>query len=265
MNDPRRLIDEGATEFEARLLAAGRRDAISERSRGRVLAGLGLSAALGATAASSSAGAVAAGLVTGVKWMGICALGGLGIWGGAQLLERNPEGRSGAATVSQRSSSSQKNASQSKLGAIAAAQVSASAAPVSPPPSRASAAPVSPPPSPARSSAGRLAHRDARPVSSEPSQPRVRDSLREELAMLDEARKALADGDASRALRLLDDYGRVYPARRLGAEATVMRIEALRARGDHAQAASIGERFLAQHPDGPYATRVRSLIDAPSQ
>jgi hypothetical protein len=257
MTDPRRLIDEGATEFEAKLLAAGQRDAVSQRSRRRVLAGLGLSAAFGASAASSSASAVTAGLLTGVKWIGICALGGLGIWGGTQLLERNPERRGGAATISQRSSlpqnATQKNTAQSKVDAIAAAPVSASATP------------AGFPPTPTRSSIVRLGQRDARRANSEPPQHRVRDTLRDELAMLDEARKALAGGDANRALRLLDDHGRVYPVRRLGAEATVMRIEALRARGDLAQAASIGERFLAQHPNGPYATRVRSLIGAPSR
>ena len=48
----------------------------------------------------------------------------------------------------------------------------------------------------------------------------------------------------------------------LGAEATVVRIEALSASGDSARAKSMAEGFLAKNPNSPYATRLRNLTGA---
>ena len=39
-----------------------------------------------------------------------------------------------------------------------------------------------------------------------------------------------------------------------------MRIEALIARGDTARARSLGEAFLAESPNSPYANRIRTLL-----
>jgi len=48
----------------------------------------------------------------------------------------------------------------------------------------------------------------------------------------------------------------------LGAEASVVRIEALSASGDSARAKSLAEGFLAKNPNSPYAARLRSLTGA---
>jgi hypothetical protein len=88
-----------------------------------------------------------------------------------------------------------------------------------------------------------------------------RDSLPLELEALDRARSALAGGDASRALGLLDEYSARFPKARLRAESAVLRIEALAASGQKVAAIRLGRQLLAREPNGPYARRVRSLLE----
>jgi Tfp pilus assembly protein PilF len=85
-------------------------------------------------------------------------------------------------------------------------------------------------------------------------------TLADELAAVELARRALARKDPAQCLRLLDEYSRRFSPRRLDAEAIMLRIEALSASGDRATAQRLGQSFLAKHPQGPYARRVRSLI-----
>jgi hypothetical protein len=59
---------------------------------------------------------------------------------------------------------------------------------------------------------------------------------------------------------LLEEYEGSFPAGRLATEASVLRIEALARAGDRAGVAAAGKAFLTSHPNGPYATRVRSLM-----
>jgi hypothetical protein len=84
--------------------------------------------------------------------------------------------------------------------------------------------------------------------------------LSDELGSLDRARQALVAGDASRSLRLLDEYQRRFAKPKLGTEAAVLRIEALAASGQRARASELGAQFLSRHGKGPYGARVRSLI-----
>jgi hypothetical protein len=72
--------------------------------------------------------------------------------------------------------------------------------------------------------------------------------------------EALASGDASRALRALDDHDRRFAAGALGPEVLVLRIQALVLRGDRAAAARLGNAYLDAHPRSPHANRVRSLL-----
>jgi hypothetical protein len=88
--------------------------------------------------------------------------------------------------------------------------------------------------------------------------------LAAEAALLDEARAAVAAGEAARALTLLDRHRRDYSAPELGDEAFVLRVEALSKQGDHAAARRLAEPWLAANPKSPYAARVRrSLARAP--
>jgi hypothetical protein len=89
---------------------------------------------------------------------------------------------------------------------------------------------------------------------------RPSDSITAELSQIEAARSALRGGDPGRSLRLLSEYTQQYPKGNLRTEATVLRIEALSASGDHTAASRLGKQFLAQSPNGPYARRIRSLL-----
>jgi hypothetical protein len=232
MSDPERLMNRGATSFEERLLRAGRGDAMSERSRRVIASSLGVGSMLWA------GGLAAAVQKAGKGWLASSALR----WGGVALL-------SGAA-----------------LWAGIAAWKQPAEQPVPPPV-------VTPKfnPAPALSEpANEPQLAEPTPVSEEPGKevaPRRAHSaaldkrtLADELAAVELARRALARKDPAQCLRLLDEYSRRFSPRRLDAEAIMLRIEALSASGDRATAQRLGQSFLAKHPQGPYARRVRSLI-----
>ncbi|MBX3211274.1 MAG: hypothetical protein KF850_04515 [Labilithrix sp.] len=87
--------------------------------------------------------------------------------------------------------------------------------------------------------------------------------LAREVALVEEARVALARGDAAAALRALDAHAREFPSGTLSPEARVLRIEALvRAGGEkeRSEAHRLGDAFLAAHPSGPHARRVRAVL-----
>jgi outer membrane protein assembly factor BamD (BamD/ComL family) len=83
-----------------------------------------------------------------------------------------------------------------------------------------------------------------------------------EIAALDTARSALRARQPARALAAVDDYARRFPRGVLAQEATVVRIEALTALGNRAEAERLGRSFLALHPGSPLAQRVRSVLDS---
>jgi hypothetical protein len=228
MSDPPRLIDEGATEFEAKLLRAGRRDAPSTRGRRQILAGLGVGGLFSTLAVSTGAEASARG------WLfaaGGGAVGALAIWAGVEM-----------ATEPAPSAVSPPRAAPAVAARRAPApQPVEAAAPVVPPAAEESPAPV-------------------RATRSLPTTERKSDGLSGELAALDVARRALANGKPQQALRALDEYTRTFRERRLDAEAGVLRIEALFAAGETARARRLSEDFLRANPNGPYEKRVRSLI-----
>jgi TolA-binding protein len=97
-------------------------------------------------------------------------------------------------------------------------------------------------------------------LSTSRSAASAKDPLALELAAIDQARGALARGDHALASRLLDRYAARFPKPRLGAEALVLRIETQVASGNRASAERLGKAFLKRNPNSPYARRVRSLI-----
>jgi outer membrane protein assembly factor BamD (BamD/ComL family) len=91
--------------------------------------------------------------------------------------------------------------------------------------------------------------------------PSAQPSLRAELALLDGAKSALAANDPSEALAKLNQHDREYAkGGQLGDEATMLRIEALRAKGDQTAARAVAKRFLATHPGTTYEDRVTTLL-----
>jgi hypothetical protein len=99
-------------------------------------------------------------------------------------------------------------------------------------------------------------HRAAQPAPA-PSQ-----GLSAEIAAFDRARQALARGEASQALALLDEYDANFRARTFSQEAMVLRVETLCALGRNHDAARLGERLLASAPASAHAQRIRSLLSS---
>ena len=106
----------------------------------------------------------------------------------------------------------------------------------------------------------------APPPIEAPPAPAVVDARRlaVEVGLLDRARAHLEAGDAATALAALDEHARTFSDGLLGAEAEVLRIDALLRQGERAAAQARGEQFLARFPRSPLAQRVRSLL-APSR
>jgi len=86
------------------------------------------------------------------------------------------------------------------------------------------------------------------------------DDLGAQLALVDGARALLANGNARDALARLREYDARYPAGALGPEAIALRVEALLRSGEQAKGRALGDKFVAQHPNSPYAARIRSLL-----
>jgi hypothetical protein len=85
--------------------------------------------------------------------------------------------------------------------------------------------------------------------------------LRDEIALLDEARLALRQGQAARTLSAIDRYRSSFQSRAFDQEATVLRIEALDALGNRSRAAQEAKSFLSRHPNSPHGDRLKRLLD----
>jgi hypothetical protein len=249
MTDPRRMSEEGATEFETALLKAGRRDAISDDGRRRVLSSFGVGAAIltgtaatGATGIAKAAPLAAGGTV--VKYIAIGGVAAVALWGGVRAWNGREAPRGHGQVIAQPISGSTESAAESPPRATAEVEAK-------------ELGPVIATANPATTGAGpavkRLRSADA------PSE-RSKDSLPKELSLLDRVRRELASGNPRLAHRLLDEYEGLFPNGRLATEATVLRIESLARAGDRAGVAAVGKEFLTRHPNGPYATRVRSMM-----
>ena len=89
------------------------------------------------------------------------------------------------------------------------------------------------------------------------ARPDLSDLDSRELDTLDRARQALKHHDAKLALEVLEQYDASHPKGRFGDEAIATRVEALVMAGRRAQATALGRKFLADHPYGPPADRIR--------
>lgn len=84
----------------------------------------------------------------------------------------------------------------------------------------------------------------------------------EELALVKSARAALARGDIAPCIDDVEHYERTFADGAFAEEIAVIRIEALARSGARANARERAERFLNGHASSPYASRVRSVLQA---
>ena len=236
MTEPTRLIDEpGNDELESSLLRLARSEGPSPEGRRRILAGIAAAGATGvASQTAEAAGKATSKGVTAVKW-GLLGVAALAVPAALLLGEQNPH--------------------PSKLAPPSALQAPATE--------------VKAPVTPAQVEGPAPVSLDDLPALPAPAQPggaasgaKTQGSLAEEVAQLQKAKLALTGGNAGQALAELNTYAQRFPRPRLGAEATVVRIEALLASGDTTRAKALAESFLAKNPSSPYATRLRSLTGA---
>lgn len=256
MSDPRRLSEEGGSDLELSLLRSARHDAPSSASRRKALVALGLAGSVGAAVTATTATSTATTAIVKssagalLKWIAVGVIGGVVTVGAVTLVQPSTSGPDGGGS---RVPGAAPQASPAAKGLAARAQAEQSK-PIE------TAAPLPAPDPPGEEAAAPRPAASAAPASPRPAPT----SLTGEIASLDAAREALAAGDASRALRALDEHDRKFPGGMLGPEATVLRIEALALRGDRASAARLGNAFLDAHPRSPHANRVRTLIGAPA-
>ncbi len=93
--------------------------------------------------------------------------------------------------------------------------------------------------------------------SSSPRLPSERSSVKAELALLEQARSSLRQGNPSAALQTLSRYGQRHPRGNMRLEAEVLRVESLAASGRTSEAARLAERVLARNPKSVVAGRLR--------
>jgi len=103
------------------------------------------------------------------------------------------------------------------------------------------------------SAAPSAAPRPAAPVHSAPL------TLTDELGTLKLASDALGAGDARAALAALDRYDQMRGQKKMAAEATLLRIEALARAGQSERASALAKQFVAQNPGSPLVDRARSF------
>jgi hypothetical protein len=264
MSDPSRLHeDAGADGFERALLQAGRHDREPSDGAERALAALGLASSASALAASTAARTAATGststgsaavglsvklvgaalLTTGLVVAGLLALGGPSASSGVPaVVSASPQPNAPGMTHSGTSEPSQ--AERAAGDTVASDAVSVDDLPSAPAPAR----------SPVLVAARRAT---SPPVQTAPPPA---PSLAEELALVDEARAAIARGDSATAEIMLDAYDARFANGRLALEAKLARIEMLLARGDSAQARSLCEAFLRENPRTAYERRARALL-----
>jgi len=85
-------------------------------------------------------------------------------------------------------------------------------------------------------------------------------ALGAEVALLDQARSALASGDGALAIRVLDDYQKSFRSGHLLPEATYIRVQALLKTGNQAAAREMAAHAQSMWPDSPLSKELGALV-----
>lgn len=266
-DDPVRLLSRKDDAFAASLLESAR-DGDAEaarRHKAAVLGAAGGAAVGGAALAIAKLSSRSTWSIFGGKWLAAGALvltGGVGA--GALLLSQGPEPAPGpgahrvstVSAVPPAAEASPAPAGDPPLAVLSAAPPHEAPEGPSPPsgasqPAKATSA-LALPSAPA---AGPAPPPSAAPAASPSAAP----SLSDEVAALRGAHDALGRGQPAKCLEAVDAYFARFPSGRLSAEAQFLRVQALAASGQEAQAAALARSMLARSPRSPYAARLRSI------
>jgi hypothetical protein len=248
MNPPSR---NGTPDVRRLLIDSAKHDAPSPRSMRKARAAVLLAATAAATSTSVATAASTSVIRWAVilKWLGIGVVAGTATIGAIKLVgphEQAPTQPMKAPT-----------ATMSVVAPTLASAPTASTQPASP----SQTARIETAPRLAVTSAPAVeAEPEPAPAASAPPAASSNPSLAEEVAVLDEARKAVAAARGADALLALDRYQRDYPRGRLGHEAAFVRMQALILTGNRAAAQQLAEQFLRSSPSSPLAPRVRELF-----
>jgi hypothetical protein len=226
----RRLLDEGATEFEATLL----KSAINETPSAEL--GARLLAPLGAGTAGVGLGGAASGSL--VKWVGAGA--GALLLGGIIYFASTPRSH---------------DSSMPREGLPADPHL----APVDPSPQLEDlpSLQMESPSEPSVEQKSSDTRTKATPTS--PKAASVPDSLADEMRLLDRARSFLKlHKDPQSALTVLSEYEKKYPQGKLRPEATVLRVSALEASGSQQKATELKDEFLRAHPQSAHKKQLET-------
>lgn len=247
MKELRRWEEDGATRAEIELLQAARSERPPVSGRARVLGGLGVGvtvlASTSAATATATASTATGGLALATKIIGISLLVGGTTAGGLAL------------HVSHASSAGTRPTAPVAGGALARKPVATVVA-------TPEVVPLT-----VAEPAVRLPEREgthAPPSPPRRAQPPGR-TLSLEVAALERAKTALGAGDTDAALRALDRYRAQFSRGELSSEETVLRVEALLAKGESTEARALAADYSAAHPESPYARRIRDLVGGAAQ
>jgi hypothetical protein len=254
MNVPGRILDGGSGNWERKILESATRDAPTPEFRARVAKELVVLASVATLTSATTATAQTLSVVAWLKLLGAGAVMGLATAGISYAIGTTPRHTvHDVAAPAERTAAPAAIAPPRTIEAMDAAKTDVPPAPSAPAaslraPSREEAEPERPV----------AAANSALPSRASMAPPDT--ALSEELRAIEKVRRALAAGDATAALGVLDRYEVAGGTKLLAVEAKVLRIEALARQGNDAGARSLARRFYTEHPDSPYLQRVRSLV-----
>ncbi|MFO0565439.1 MAG: hypothetical protein U0263_07240 [Polyangiaceae bacterium] len=251
MEDPVRFCD-GADESARQLMRAMREERPPAGALRRASLALGVAAASTAVTATGSATAASSSFFQslgwlGLKWLSVGALVGAAVSTGATLVappRSSPRELEPVAHAPTAVAASARVMTQPEIESPPAESPTSAKPNAARPPAAAATQEVDP--TPIAPSVGAL-----------PSP--VADTLAREVELLDGAREALRRNSPGEALSKLDGYAHEFPRGRMGAEAFVVRLDALVRSGRSAEARALAERHLATNPASPHAAKIRKL------
>jgi len=273
MTHPSRLLYSEDNPAARALLEAGLPDAPPRDAARRTALALGLGASALATVVSGSAGAavgtagaVGVGLgapaaassllVVAGQWLALGAMvgGGLAtsaIWLSSPASQGGTHFASAAAPFAPHAATGPgtQQVASNRAPASAPATQPAASGPPGEAPTIESALPL------ARSLTAR-----ASSTSSPPSSTSADGRLAHEVALIDEARRALAARNPLQAQRALAEYARVTRTGTLDREAQILRVEVLLARGQRPAAVALARVYVSANPGDPHVPKLQALI-----